>query len=679
MPGKSLRQGLKAREWQIMGAIDRRGETSFVDVLARCADLPLNRKWNGARISAVMVVAFGLAAIHPGPSAADGPVARLPETALPRYDPQPVPPARSLLTAAGPGQAGEEPNSQTYPLTLSGRALDEREKPISGARIFLASDLGDRKCLAEIVTDAEGRYAFRNVPLPIDRQNFAGGRDAGAFEVFGLAQGYGFTWRPAKWLYLRPSLASLDFSKAAEIDPPDRYEPGDKIELDLRFAKPAPLSGLITDVHGKPLPGVRVELQYCESFSAAGPFTGRELHALQQKDSVPEEMKLRITGADGRFAFAGLPSLCRFRVEIRPEKMTPRKIFAATSDLPQPDFQGQNVLTGDLKLVFPALRDVPVQVMLGETESPGGGVLVEGRVGDASSLATTDADGRAVLRLPPGRAQISATPRQGLDFLMAWDLFEIPEETVGLTTIRLRQAGVVDVTIVDADTGDGIPGIEVWKQTHPGDLRNPEGRRGPIELRAWDPKTRTIRHGTPPTDARGRVRILLEPGKHTIGAGRHSQVATYKPAERQGREVECVAGTAVPLQLAMWKIPAESNQDRNEPRKGGLKSARPGAALAALEKQTTVEFLDLPLEDALAFLAEDHHITIRQDEEALQAAGISLGARTVSLTIEGQPLRSIMKRMLEPDRLGYIVDTDGLVITTRERAEAAEKAKRKEN
>ncbi|MGE5191073.1 MAG: hypothetical protein ACM3U2_01135, partial [Deltaproteobacteria bacterium] len=229
----------------------------------------------------------------------------------------------------------------------------------------------------------------------------------------------------------------------------------------------------------------------------------------------------------------------------------------------------------------------------------------------------------------------------------------------------------------DADTGDGIPGIEVWKQTAPGDLRNPEGRRGPIELDAWDPKTRTTRHETPPTDARGRVRILLEPGKHTIGAGRHSQAATYKPVERQGREVECVAGEAVPLRLAMWKVPAESNQDRTEPREGRLKSARPGAALAALEKQTTVEFLDLPLEDALAFLAEDHHITIRQDEKALQAAGISLGARTVTLTVEGQPLRSIMKRLLEPDRLGYIADTDGLVITTRDRAEAAEKTKRR--
>ena len=132
--------------------------------------------------------------------------------------PQPLP--RPRRSPPSQDRRNRCPQTYTYPITLTGRAVDPDGKPIAGAHVYLASRRADYKRIAETTTDAEGRYEFHDVPLPIERANTVTGRDEGAFQVFGQAEGLGFAWRPQKWFYPRPKPASITYEPEFR-DPPE--------------------------------------------------------------------------------------------------------------------------------------------------------------------------------------------------------------------------------------------------------------------------------------------------------------------------------------------------------------------------------------------------------------------------------------------------------------------------
>jgi hypothetical protein len=92
-------------------------------------------------------------------------------------------------------------------------------------------------------------------------------------------------------------------------------------------------------------------------------------------------------------------------------------------------------------------------------------------------------------------------------------------------------------------------------------------------------------------------------------------------------------------------------------------------AWRTLAKPTTVEFLDLPLADALRFVQEYHNVAMRRDDATIKAAGISLD-RPVTMRLMGTSLRSVLRLLVEPAGLDLFVDETGLVITTRDEAAA---------
>ena len=159
---------------------------------------PLSNLLAGSLLATVVVLLTGLAAVHPGSAVAGQP----PGADLPQ------------ATTANPGQDGRQPTvrrpeqarvqNYTHPISMAGRAIDPAGKPIPVARVYLASRRADYKRVAETITDAEGRYEFRDVPLPIQRDDTDSGRDEGAFQVFGEAEGLGFAWRPQKWFFDTP-------------------------------------------------------------------------------------------------------------------------------------------------------------------------------------------------------------------------------------------------------------------------------------------------------------------------------------------------------------------------------------------------------------------------------------------------------------------------------------------
>jgi RNA polymerase sigma factor (sigma-70 family) len=439
------------------------------------------------------------------------------------------------------------PQTYTYPITVTGRAVDLDGKPIAGAHVYLASLRAEWRRVAETVADAEGRYAFRGVELPIERagRNAVAGRDSGSFQVFGQAEGFGFAWRPQKWFYPLPRPSNITY-EPEHGDVPTRYEANDQIVLDLRFPPAARLSGMVVDDRGKPLPGIRLEIRDCESLTAVDNIIGLAFPTLNQPDSAPPSMKIRTTDAAGRFEFSGLPENCRFRIDVRAKGFPERWAYAATTREPQPDHDGGPVFTGDFKLTLAAAVDVPIKVVYADTGQPAPRVLVQAAKGLVSTSQTSDDEGRAVLRIPPGTYRLQNLPARGTPYLVTEDKLEVEAKPrAEPVVVNVRPAAIVEATVVDAETGAGLPDVDLWERIGAGPQRKE------VYFRSWEVSTRIARVERPRTDAHGKLRALVEPGKHRFGAGWEYSPAWYTAVENHGQEVECRAGETVRLKLAM--------------------------------------------------------------------------------------------------------------------------------
>lgn len=91
---------------------------------------------------------------------------------------------------------------------------------------------------------------------------------------------------------------------------------------------------------------------------------------------------------------------------------------------------------------------------------------------------------------------------------------------------------------------------------------------------------------------------------------------------------------------------------------------------AELTHSTEVNFSDIPLKDALDYIEELHHIQIWVDTSALSEEGISIDA-TVNLVMSGVSLRSVLRLILEPLLLTYVIEDEYLKITTKTVADDA--------
>ncbi len=518
---------------------------------------PLSHRLASALSVGGLVVLTSLAVVHPGPSFAgqQRQTAPPPATTVTKEAAQAVqqPKAAAPVIPVQKNPAARSPNglireTYTYPITVTGRALDLANKPVPGARVYLASRRADYKRVAETTADAEGRYEFHDVPLPIERANTVMGRDLGAFQVFGQAEGFGFAWRPLKWFFPRPKPASITYEPEYR-DPPGRHEAHDKIDLDLRLPPAARLSGTVVDDRGNPLAGVRLEIRACESLKVVdNVIPGWTFDALNETDSVPPSMKIRNTDAHGRFEFTGLPIDCRFWIHLRAKNFPWRSFYAATTDGPQPDHDGGPVLTGEIKLVFATPVDVPIKMVFGDTGKPAPKVAVQAVEGFVNVLETTDDQGRATLRLPPGKYRMENWPAHGTPYLVTGgELVVAAKPPAKPVVATLRRAGVIEVTVVDAETGLAIPDVDVWQQA------DPNGHRERLVFRSWEVATRIAWRESPRTDAHGKLRALVEPGKQRIGVALESYPQSHEVVESEGKDVECRAGETVQLKFTMRK------------------------------------------------------------------------------------------------------------------------------
>ena len=88
----------------------------------------------------------------------------------------------------------------------------------------------------------------------------------------------------------------------------------------------------------------------------------------------------------------------------------------------------------------------------------------------------------------------------------------------------------------------------------------------------------------------------------------------------------------------------------------------------ALDRTTTLEYIDTPLNDVINSLQEDLGINIRLDTTAIDEAGIQTDT-PVTVNLTGITLRSGLRLMLGDLELTYIIKDEVLLITTTDEAE----------
>lgn len=90
----------------------------------------------------------------------------------------------------------------------------------------------------------------------------------------------------------------------------------------------------------------------------------------------------------------------------------------------------------------------------------------------------------------------------------------------------------------------------------------------------------------------------------------------------------------------------------------------------ALDQRTKMEFVQVPLADVAAYIAELHRIPVVFDKKALDDVGVEAKKTPVGFTADGLKLRSALRHILRQLDLTWTIEDEALVITTPEQADA---------
>ncbi len=444
------------------------------------------------------------------------------------------------LTSLPAGNAAE-PDRKTHPLSVSGRALDPEGIPIRGTTIFLVSTNGIPELLGQTTSDEEGRYAFRELPLPIPAPASRAYFEYGSFRVLGRAPGYACAWRAMKHLLLDPRF---------EFDPTARscgFYPGEDIVLDLKFEKAYPITGQVVDDRGQPIAGAKVTITGCEDFDdrrdEQQPTIGHFRSLNNGAQILPDEF-VTTSAPDGRFAFqrVGPRRFCSLLVE-HPD-YTRGLARVATSEDPPKGERRTSLRALPVAMTLQRKYTVPVRVSWADTGRPAAGVSVlaisePAAFSDGSGRGLVDLEGNVVLRLPKGKYRLRGLPPPDAGYVMSERdpiVDESPPER--LVYFDMARGAKLTLRVVDAKGGKGVPEVSFW-------CREGEGERVDIGSISTPSGYRT-------TNEEGEIRAVVLPGTRRYGLsfGRQPDYQSTDPADvNTGRELKIAAGETATIEF----------------------------------------------------------------------------------------------------------------------------------
>lgn len=448
-----------------------------------------------------------------------------------------------------------------HAINLSGQTMDATGNPIKGSKVFLVSTYTPKakdeyRVFAETTSDAEGRYEFRNTPLPVGPlEDWGPESRRGGFAIYALAEGHGLAWRPEKNVYT-DSIKPQPGLKPESDGTPDFFDSTDeKIEIDLNFSKSVTMKGRVTDPSGKPLAGVQVDWTTCTKLREAQPPLGSdELHALFQ-GAVAKSVTRRITDSDGQFVFADLPHTAQLHFIASKKGYASEHISAAALSNPALYATKPLVTDGNLDFRMRQIQEVTVQVLLADTKQPAAKVLISARGNGTGDSVTTDDQGRGTLELPEGEYDnIILYPRIGTDYLRT-------EESQNLivakgtengsskvsATFEIQPASKLEITVVDAKTGKPIPDVK---------LEVDDSEHG---WRWWEVETNVSHWIEPISGPMGKMSALVSPGKHKIGIRAMNLEYKYRIGDAKV-ELDCPASQSQPVIIKVKPVESDGAQ-----------------------------------------------------------------------------------------------------------------------
>jgi protocatechuate 3,4-dioxygenase beta subunit len=477
------------------------------------------------------------------------------------------------------------PIPETLATHVSGTARDEKGEPIAKADVTLYAVTNDgAKPAATTSTDAEGRYEFRGVRLPVSTSRKIGPNYQSPphiwFLVSGQSPGKGVAWN-RRWSMWEYNPQNLD-----ENDEGHLLLRSD-VSLDLKFGKAAALHGKIVDKQGKPISGASVRVVDHGVVDA----DGRESNYYPRFEwaALPDAVGRAQSGTDGGFRIEGLTErACYTLVVTRPESpRTEFSLWATTVSGPdqnhKPNFDGHifrgehQARTSPATITVPRLRPVELSLVGDDDGKPIAGAQIALR-DFASQMSVgasgeSDASGKIHLGLPPSdQCYISSTPPPGSRYLPTHGTSAVVKPGEGPMTIEIRHKPGAELILeaVEAGTGKPVPDVFFW-WTVEGQFDQTSRSAQDVSVvlqNVWTNEKGELHTAVAPAPGR-RYRFhfggMREPITTTFDPG-SARTYGYEASPAQSEPVELVPGKPIRLRFELKKGPPDPNPFRPRPR-----------------------------------------------------------------------------------------------------------------
>jgi hypothetical protein len=259
----------------------------------------------------------------------------------------------------------------------------------------------------------------------------------------------------------------------------------------------------------------------------------------QAAKMMPNEV-CATTDDRGRFEFSSAPADVIVWVLMKHPQYADMTLFTTTGENPpETDDKGYPLVKLPLQLTLQSVRTITVHVRSKQDDKPLAGILIRAdqqRASGYSAMGTSDKEGNATPKLPPGKYQIVADPPLKSDYLRTIEDISV-EKTPAKQSVTLRQQEgcVLILKAIDLETGNGVA-MAAFSYSFQKD-----GQRVGARVQSG---TSVVNHLK--TNEKGELRAVVEPGTRLYNVD--SVPDGYEcedVGDWNGRELELTAGKTI--------------------------------------------------------------------------------------------------------------------------------------